>query len=145
MTNAGRISVPKWFWLITVLATIWYLMDMSSFVMRVFMLDDVLSSMSANQQQLYTTMPSWVNAIFALEVFGGTLGCLGLWIKKKWAMIGFAISLIGVLGQTAYIWLGSEALNLMGTAAIVMPLLAILISVIMLGVAKMGIMRGWLR
>ena len=145
MTSATRAAVPKWFWVITILATLWYLLDMSSFIMRVFMLDDMLSSMSENQQQLYQGMPSWVHAVFALEVFGGTLGCLGLWIKKKWALLLFAISLLGVIGQTAYIWLGSVAINMMGSAAIIMPMIAILISIIMIAFAKMGITRAWLR
>ena len=62
---------PRWFWAVTVLALLWYLMDTSAFVMRVFMSDEMTASMPADQQHLYRDMPPWVNVAFACEVVGG--------------------------------------------------------------------------
>lgn len=59
--SSDNISVPIWFWIVTVIALLWFLMDMSAFTMRVFMSEDFLSSMPENQQDLYRTLSaSWV-------------------------------------------------------------------------------------
>jgi hypothetical protein len=101
--------------------------------------------MPANQQHLYRDMPRWVNVVFAFEVFGGALGSVGLLLRKKWALPFFAASLLGVLSQTFYIYFLSDAISTMGTAALVMPLVAILIGLGMIWLAKSAISRGWLR
>lgn len=143
--NSGTTSPPAWFWVIPIIALAWYLMDMSAFFMRVLMIEDVISAMPENQQHLYINMPLWVNSVFAAEVFGGVLGCVGLLLRKKWALPLFVISLLGVLSQTFYVYFLSDAISTMGTPAIVMPLLAILISASMIGLAKSAASRNWLR
>lgn len=131
-------------WIITVIAFFWYLMDMSVFVMRVFMLDQMLQSMPDAQKTLYLTMLSWMNVVFAAEVFGGVLGCLALLFRKKWALPLFCISILGVLCQTFYVYFLSDAVRIMGMPAIVMPLIAIVISIVMLLFSKYAIEKVWL-
>ena len=107
-------------------------MDTSAFFMRVFMSDQTIASMPAEQQHLYRDMPSWVNIVFACEVFGGTLGCIALLMLKRWAWLLFVISLLGTLAQTTNIWFLTDAIKFMGTPAIAMPLVAIVIAVAMI-------------
>jgi len=123
---------PRWFWVVTVLALLWFLMDTSAFFMRVFMSDDTIATMPADQQHLYRDMPTWVNIAFAGEVFGGLLGCIALLMLRKWSWILFLVSLLGTLAQTTNIWLLTDAIDVMGTPAIVMPLVAIAITAAML-------------
>ena len=99
--------------------------------MRVFMSDATIASMPTNQQHLFRDMPNWVNVVFAFEVFGGVLGCIALIMLKRWAWILFVASLLGTLAQTTNIWFLTDAITVMGTPAIVMPLVAIIIAVIM--------------
>lgn len=138
-------SPPIWFWVISIIALLWFLMDMSAFFMRVLMTEDVISAMPENQQHLYRNMPLWVNIVFAGEVFGGTLGCVALLLRKKWALPLFAVSIFGVLSQTFHVYFLSDAISTMGTPAVVMPLLAILIGIGMIVLAKSALSRGWLR
>jgi len=120
-------------------------MDTSAFFMRVLMAEEMIASMPGNQQHLYRDMPLWVNVVFACEVFGGTLGCLLLLLRKKWALPLFVISLLGVLAQTTNIWLLTDAISAMGAPAVVMPLVAIVIGTAMIFLAKSAISKGWLR
>ena len=78
-------SPPTWFWVISIIALLWYLMDISAFFMRVFMTEEIIATMPENEQDLYRNMPQWVNVVFAGEVFGGALGCIGLLLKRTWA------------------------------------------------------------
>ena len=140
--SSHEASPPVWFWVISIIALLWYLMDMSAFYMRVFMTDDVMKAMPENQQHLYRNMPLWVNIVFAGEVFGGALGCVGLLLRKKWALPLFAVSILGVLSQTFHIYFLSDAISTMGTPAVVMPLVAILIGIGMIVLAKQQFPRA---
>jgi len=108
------------------------------------MLDQMLQSMPDAQKTLYLTMLSWMNVVFAAEVFGGVLGCLALLFRKKWALPLFCISILGVLCQTFYVYFLSDAVRIMGMPAIVMPLIAIVISIVMLLFSKYAIEKVWL-
>ena len=143
--RSHKISPPVWFRVISIIALLWFLMDISAFVMRVFMTGDVIKAMPANQQHLYRNMPLWVNIVFAGEVFGGAFGCVGLLLRTKWALPLFVVSLLGVLSQTFHIYFLSDAISTMGTPAVVMPLLAILIGIGMIAQTRSGISKGWLR
>ena len=143
--SSGKTSPPVWFWVISIIALLWYLMDMSAFFMRVLMTDDVIKAMPENQQHLYRNMPLWVNIVFAGEVFGGALGCVGLLLRKKWALPLFVVSILGVFSQTFHVYFLSDAISIMGTPAVVMPLLAILIGIGIIVLAKSAISKGRLR
>jgi hypothetical protein len=143
-SSNGR-SPPVWFWVICILAMAWFLMDTAAFFMRVLMTEDGISAMPENQQHLYRNMPLWVNVVFAAEVFGGALGCLGLLLRKTWALPLFVVSIFGVLSQTFYIYFLSDAISTMGAPAVVMPLLAILIGIGMVALAKWASSKGLLR
>jgi len=143
--NSHKTSPPVWFWVVSIIALLWFLMDTSAFFMRVSMTDDVINAMPADQQHLYRNMPLWVNIVFAGEVFGGAFGCLGLLLRKKWALPLFAVSILGVLSQTFHVYFLSDAISTLGTPAVVMPLLAILIGIGIIVLAKSAISKGWLR
>lgn len=142
MNSTTRL--PLWFWAISVLALLYFLMDSMLFYGRVFMLEQFLKDMP-KQHQLYSAMPAWVNVVFGLEVFGGLMGSLALLSRKKWAFILFGISLIGVLAQSSYIWFVSDAVSLLGNPAIYMPIMGIVFGVIMSMVSRSAISKEWIR
>ena len=143
--SSHQTSPPVWFWLVSVIALLYFLMDVSAFFMRVFMTDQMILAMPENQQHLYRNMPVWVNIVFAGEVFGGALGCFGLLRRKKWALPLFAVSLLGVLAQTFHIYFRSDAISTIGAPAVVMPLLAILIGTGTIALTRTAVSRRWLR
>ncbi|MBV1915659.1 MAG: hypothetical protein KUG72_09755 [Pseudomonadales bacterium] len=145
LKNQDKTSPSILFWVISIIALLWYLMDMSAFFMRVFISEKSLLAMSENQRQQIQNTPFWVNFVFAFEVFGGTLGSVGLLLRKKWALALFVISLLGVLAQTTYLYFLSNSIALMGWMVIVMPLFAIGIGSGLIVHARSSISKGWLR
>ena len=141
MTNT---KLPIWFWIITILSLLWFFMDMAGFYSRVFMLDQIAEKMPEAQVALYKSMPSWVNVVYGLEVFGGLMGSIALISKKKWAFILFLISIMGVLSQTVYVWFVSDAIEVMGQPAIVMPIVGIVIGVVMVVFSRSAISKNWI-
>ncbi|PCI46256.1 MAG: hypothetical protein COB49_08790 [Alphaproteobacteria bacterium] len=142
--NQDKISPSIMFWTISIIALLWYLMDMSAFFMRISMSDEMLLAMPENQRLQIQNIPLWVNFVFAFEVFGGTFGCIGLLLRKKWALPLLIISLLGVLAQTTYIYFLSNSIAIMGGMAIVMPLVAMVIGSGLIIHAKSSISKGWL-
>ena len=143
--NSGSTSPPVWFWVISTIALMWFLMDTSAFFMRVFMTEQITEAMAEAQQHMNQDFPLWVNMVFACEVFGGAFGCIALLFRKRWCLPLFVISILGVLSQTGYIYFLSDAITTQGTPAVVMPLVAIVIGVGMIALARSAISRGWLR
>ena len=144
-TETQAMKAPVWFWVVSVIALLWYLMDTSAFFMRLFMTEADITSMPENQQHLYRDMPLWVNIVFAGEVFGGMLGSIALLLRKQWALLLFVISILGTLAQTSNIWFLTDAISAMGASAIVMPLVAIIIGAAMFVLTKFAISKRWLR
>ena len=140
---AGKVSPPFWFWLITLLAFLWFLMDVSAFFYRVLTTEETRLTMDQTQRYLHRAHPLWVNTVFALEVFGGALGCVALLLKKPWALHLYYISLFGVISQTFYVYFISDAIAVVGTPAIAMPMVAIFVGISMIWFTRSCLLKLW--
>ena len=138
------IALPVWFWVVSLLAMLWFLMDMSAFFMRVTVTEEARMMMTGRDQYLHRDYPLWVNMVFAFEVFGGLLGSLALLLKRRLALVLFALSLMGVLGQSSFVYFISDAIDVLGMPLILMPLLSIAIGTAMIAVSRRAIAQRWL-
>lgn len=144
-SSHNHTGIPKWFWIVSILALLWNLMGLLAFFAQVFMTEEMLAELPAEQQELYRNMPAWVNIAFAVATFGGVIGCIGLLLRKSWAWLLFVISLIGVVAQNGYAWFFTDSLAVLGPQVVVMPILIILIGIGLILFAKSSIKKGWLK
>ena len=145
MTEKSTTKPPLWFWIVSVIALLWngsgvymYLIqayDTESF--RAMYPDPEMLEMASNT-------PAWVTAAYAIAVFAGLLACIGLLIRKKWAKPLFLVSLLGAVVSNAYHLLMSEAIELYGTEAAVMPIVVVVIGIFLVWFSKKGTAKGWL-
>lgn len=119
-------------------------MDVSAFFSRILATEEARLAMDETQAYVHREHPLWVNVVFALEVFGGALGCIGLWLRKTWALPLFIVSLVGVVSQTIFVYFISDAIEVLGTLAIVMPLVAMLIGGTLIFLSRWFKTRLWL-
>ncbi len=89
-------------------------------------------------------IPAWVTAAFAIAVFGGTLGCLGLLLRKKWARLVFLISLIGIIVQMIHNVFISNNMDVYGPGAVIMPIMVLIIGVYLIMYSKSAIKKSWI-
>jgi hypothetical protein len=139
--------VPTWFWVVSIIALLWNLMGLLAFVAQMVMLNSeaMMAALPADQQEIYKTIPAWVTIAFTIAVLAGTLGCVGLMMRAKWAFPVLILSLIGVLGQQAYMFFLSDTFKVMGAGAMVMPIVVLIIAILLILFAKSSISKGWLR
>ena len=88
-------SVHWSFWVISAVTLIWNLMGSINFFMQ--MNPDMLTAYRESERAIIQGRPAWATVGFAIAVFGGTLGCLLLLLRKSAATYLFSASLLGVV------------------------------------------------
>ncbi len=94
--NDETVGGVHWsFWAIGAVALIWNVMGVMNFFVQ--MNADALASFPESHRAIIEGRPAWATGGFAIAVFGGTLGCLLLLLRKSAAYYLFIASLLGVI------------------------------------------------
>lgn len=137
-------SNPKWFKPIVIIALLWNLIGVINFFIQINLSEEAIAALPEAEQALMNSTPLWSLVAFALGVFGGAIGSLGLLIQKKWAFYPLLFSLVGVVAQMTYWLFFTQAVDVYGSETYTMPVLVILVAFFLLRLAKKGIKEGYL-
>ena len=144
MTSTNKPTVS--YWIIAVIALIWYIMGVMSYLGQVYMTDDMMASMTPEQQELLANTPAWSTGLFAIAVFAGLLGSFLLLMRKKLATMVFLVSLIAVLINMGYSFFATNQTEVFGTIdGIVMPIIVIIIAVFLYIYSKKSGENSWMK
>lgn len=144
MTTEIKVKPPVWFWIVSVLALLWNLAGAMAYIGQAYMSDEVLATMSEAERNLYENQPAWVTGAFAIAVWGGTLGCIFLLLRKKWAKPVFIVSLLGLIGQLSYNYFLSGAFDTFEIVDMVMSVMILVISIALIVFSNKAIRKNWL-
>ena len=97
MSDKTVSSVPWSFWTIGVVALVWNLMGVLNFVSQ--MSADAVAAMPEPYRVMIEGRPMWATVAFAVAVFGGSLGCVLLLMRRSAAYYLFIASLVGAVMQ----------------------------------------------
>ncbi len=134
----------KAFWVISVLAFLWNIMGVNAYLQQEFQTDSFKAMYTSEQLSLIVNAPAWSTAAFAIAVFGGLLGSIGLLLRKKWAHPVFLISLVGVLVQMFYNFFIIDSIAVYGPGALIMPVMIIVVGFLLIWYSKYSFKKGWL-
>jgi hypothetical protein len=141
--NEAATRIPGWYWAVATVGLLWNLLGVSMYLMLAYD-HPAAAPQSAAEQQLQAGMPWWVMGAYAIAVFAGALGMLGLLLRRRWGKLLLAVSLAALLVQQLWVLVLSDALQVMdGTAAVSATVL--IGSVLLLWFAHHADRRGWLR
>ncbi|NQU31835.1 MAG: hypothetical protein HQ521_01260 [Bacteroidetes bacterium] len=140
-----KTKIPKWYWIVAVFVLLWNLMGVGSFYIHTFITDEAMQALPIAEQDLYNSYPLWTKIVFAIAVFGGAIGSIGLVIKKKWAKSAFIISLLVIIPQMIHDLFFTNARDVYGPVSVVMPIMVIVIGVLLVWFSAFGIKKGWLK
>ena len=90
---------PTWYLPVVIIALLWNLIGCAAYLMDVTLTPEAVAAMSPDQQALYAARPAWAVAAYAIAVWGGALGCVGLIINTRWAKGALLASLLGLIAQ----------------------------------------------
>ncbi len=101
--NDKTVGGIHWsFWIISVVTLIFNAMGVINFFVQ--MNADSLASFPESYRPFIEGRPAWATAAFAIAVFGGSLGCLLLLLRKSAATYLFIASLLGVIVTMVHIF-----------------------------------------
>jgi hypothetical protein len=131
-TNKPRLD----FWIIGIAALLWNLMGVYEYLNQAYMTDEDRAALPLEQQPLYENIPAWVTGAFAIAVFGGTLACILLLLRKKLATTMFLVSFIAVIAQMGYSFFMSDTTSQIGSVGYIMSGMVIIIAAFLLWYAR---------
>lgn len=138
-------TVPRSFWIISILALAWNLLGVATYLMSVTMRPETINAMPEAERALYQNIPMWVTSSYAIAVFGGTIACILLLVRKAWAVPAFVISLLAILLQMGHTIFMTPMLALHGAAGAALPLCIIAVAIYLLWFASACRKKGWLK
>jgi hypothetical protein len=137
-------SVPSWFKPVVIVALLWNLLGCVAYLSDVMITPEAVAQMSPEQQALYNSRPAWAVSATAIAVWGGALGCVGLFLRKRWALPLLVASAAGVVVQDLAIFVLSNAAAMAGAAVYVLQGLVLVIAVALAQLARKAAAHGWL-
>lgn len=141
---ANETAPPRGFWIISSVALVWNLIGIATYLMSVTLGEEALAAMPEAERALYSDIPAWATSAYAIAVFGGTLACVGLLMRKAWAVPVFVVSLVGILVQMGHALFLTRLLEVRGGAAAFMPLLIVAIAVYLVWFSGSAKQKGWI-
>lgn len=145
MESKALSKPPRWFLVVSILALIWTLLGVVSFIMDPLMGEAARAEMSDVQRQLFEARPTWLFVVYGVSVFSGLLGAIGLLTRRAWAVPAFAISLIFAVVQFAYVLFVMDAIGLLGPVeALPLPLVILIFGALLLWLSLRALREGWL-
>lgn len=135
---------PLWFFIVAVLALLWNAAGLMAVIGDLRLSASDIAALPADQQALRAAVPGWSLAGSLLAVLGGTLGCLLLLLRKRWALLAFLVSLAGVVLQDLGIFVVAGAGQSANPAIIVLQGLVALVAVGLILLARRAQGRAWI-
>lgn len=132
------------FWIVATIALIWNGIGILNYLTQAYMTVEMKASMPEAQVEFMENRPSWATAAFAIAVFGGTLGAILLFFRKKLAFTLFVLSFLGVIVQMASdVFMNSESFEF-SVAEISLTGLIVAIGIFLIIYSKSSYKKGWL-
>lgn len=141
--DSGR--VPGWYWAVALAALLWNGFGCFMYVTQVGMEPADMARLPEVQQEVWRAMPGWAVGAYAVAVWAGLLGAIGLLLRRSWARLAFAASLLGVIVQFGWTFLGTPLLSRMGASAAAFPAFILIVVALLLWFSSRAARRGWLR
>lgn len=137
-------ALPKWFKPIAVVALLWNLLGCVAFISDLRLTPDDLAKLSVAQQAMYAARPGWSVAATGLAVLGGSLGSIGLFVRKRWSYPVLGLSLLGVIVQDVSMLTLSHATSQLDVTALALQGAVVIVAVALLLLARKALANGWI-
>jgi hypothetical protein len=146
MQEAVQARTPAHVWIVGVLATLWNAFGAFDYVMTQTNNEAYLSQFTAEERAFFDSFPAWMEAFWALGVWGALIGSLLLLMRSRYAVHAFGISLVGIVVGMGYQYLAMEAPeSMMSGAMALVPWIILVVGIALLVYARKQAATGVLR
>ncbi len=127
------------FWVICVVTLIFNVMGVINYFVQ--MNADSLATFPEQYRPIIEGRPAWATAAFAIAVFGGSLGCLLLLLRKSVAFFVLCASLLGVIASMMHIFGVAGYNNFEVWIGVLMQLV---VTAFLIWYSKLAECKGWI-
>jgi hypothetical protein len=139
--NDENVGGVHWsFWLISIVALIFNAMGVINYFVQ--MNADSLASFPEVYRPIIEGRPAWATSAFAIAVFGGSLACLLLLLRKSAAFYVFILSLLGVIVSMIHIF---GVAGLSSIEVWIGVLMQLVVTAFLIWYSKLAERKGWAR
>jgi hypothetical protein len=128
------------FWIICIVTFLFNIMGVINYFVQ--MNADSLASFPEQYRPIIEGRPAWGTAAFAIAVFGGSLGCLLLLLRKSVASYALSVSLLGVIVSMMHIFVATGFNSFDVWIGVLMQLV---VTVFLIWYSKLAESKGWVR
>ena len=146
MTDTMKMttSTPWHLWAVGAVALLWNGYGGYDYVMTQTNNAAYLAQFTAEQRAYFDSFPMWMEAVWAIGVWGGVLGAVLLLLRSKWAFHAFLASLVAFAVSVVYGQMsGGNAL--MGTTGMIFSAAIFLLGLGFVMYSRVMSRRGVLR
>jgi hypothetical protein len=139
------VTPPTWYRVVSIIALLWMLVGVAAWTADLMTDEAALAKMSEAQRQLYAARPQWLFIVYAVAIFSGLVGAIGLLWRKAWATTALAVSLIAIIIQFGYTFFAMDAIKLLGAGvALPFPIVIFAIGAFLLWFARHAQKLAWI-
>lgn len=136
-------TAPRWLTWVGVVFLLWNLIGVAAFVSQWTMSAADIAALPQIQRDLWVSMPGWAWAAYLIGVGVGTLGAIGLTLRKWWAPLAFAFSLIAIIIQFSYPFFVAQRAQT-EFSMLALPMFIVVIAVVQWQLSRHWQRKGWL-
>ncbi len=137
-----RPKAPMHLWIVGVLALLWNFMGAFDYLATQLKLESYMGNFSEEQLEYFYGIPAWAVSGWAIAVWIGLVGTVGLLLRRKWSVMAFAISLAGLAISSIYTLFLSNGLEINGTTGIIMTVVIFVVSIFLVWYSKQQAKAG---
>jgi hypothetical protein len=100
--NSMTVRTPWHLWAVGVVALLWNSFGGFDYVMTQTQNAGYLAQFTEEQRAYFQSFPMWMEAVWAIGVWGGVLASVLLLLRSKWAFPAFLASLIAFAISVVY-------------------------------------------
>jgi hypothetical protein len=134
-----------WFWVVSAIALVWNLMGVMAYMAQVMMSPEAIQALPENERALRASTPAWATSAFAIAVWGGTLGCIILLLRRKMATPILILSFVGILVQMSHAFFMSKSFEVYGPGGMVMPIMVLIFGAGLIWFSRKATANGWIK
>lgn len=135
---------PGWFTAAISLSLLWSIAGVAAFAGHVWAGEKMAAEQGAWDLAFFRALPAWFAWDYGVATLGSLAGSLALFMRSKWAAALFVVSLVAVVIQFGYVFVGTDLITHKGAAATVpFPAFIALMAVAQIALARMAARRGW--
>ena len=136
--ETGRVHWS--FWVIGAVALVWNAMGVVNIFMQ--MNPDVLATYPESHRTIVASQTGWISASVMIAIFGGTLGCVLLLLRKAIAIWLFYASLIAMIVVVAHT-LGLRV-DLSASDIVLIIVMPVVVAVLLAWYSRWTAIKGWI-